>query len=132
MHYGQARSTEADNDDKILRVSGQSNFRHGDRDNKRQRFFVSRIPLKRSELTPEAIAQFDELKDHQERLRVALESARMGSWVYDVRENLGYWTAEQERVFGVPPGTFDGRFESVINLIHPDDRARMTNAFKSA
>ena len=37
-----------------------------------------------------------------------------------------------ERVHGLPPGTFDGRFESYEREIHPDDRARVLGSIRSA
>jgi PAS domain S-box-containing protein len=62
----------------------------------------------------------------EERLRLAQQAARIGTFERNMRTGVVTWTAEVEAMYGLPPGSFEGTtiafFES---LIHPDDRERM-------
>ena len=69
--------------------------------------------------------------DHQ-RLLFALDAAQMGTWEWDVRTEQVRWSDNLERIHGLPPGTFDGRFASYAREIHPDDRARVTASLQRA
>lgn len=68
------------------------------------------------------------LKASEERLRIALFAARMGSWDWDIQTNQIVWSESLERLMGMQPGTFDGRFETVTSLIYPADRQRVLEA----
>ena len=39
------------------------------------------------------------------------------------------WSPELEALHGLAAGTFDGRPETVLSLVHPEDRAGLKNAF---
>ena len=61
----------------------------------------------------------------EERLRLAMEIVNMGTWDWDITTNQIVWSGNVEAVHGLTPGTFDGRYESWLALVHPDDRARV-------
>ena len=56
-------------------------------------------------------------------LRRAQHLAQMGSDIRDMRSGARKWSDECYRIFGVSPDTFVPTPESVLELIHPDDRA---------
>jgi PAS domain S-box-containing protein len=60
--------------------------------------------------------------DSEERLRVALQAGRMGTWQWDLRTHQVIWSPELEAIHGLAPGTFRGDFASYEQDIHPDDR----------
>jgi PAS domain S-box-containing protein len=62
------------------------------------------------------------LNHQEEQLRLALASAQMGLWDWDLRTGQIQWNQESEKLFGVHPGSFDGSYESFDRCIHPDDR----------
>jgi PAS domain S-box-containing protein len=64
----------------------------------------------------------DALKVEKERLALALEAGRMGSWEWDLRGDRVDWSENVERFFGLEPGAFDGTLEHLARLVHPDDR----------
>jgi PAS domain S-box-containing protein len=64
----------------------------------------------------------DELARGDERLRLALEAGRMGTWEWDIRTNRVAWSENLEEIHGLPRGGFDGTFEGFRRLIHPDDQ----------
>jgi PAS domain S-box-containing protein len=63
------------------------------------------------------------LARQKEQLRLALVSARMGMWDWNLRSGEIEWNQEQELLFGLPPGSFDGNPSTFAGYIHPDDRA---------
>jgi PAS domain S-box-containing protein len=58
----------------------------------------------------------------EEQLRLALASAQMGLWDWDLLTGQIYWNREHEQLFGLIPGSFDGTYETFDRLIHPEDR----------
>ena len=68
----------------------------------------------------------------EERLRFALDAALMGTWEWELGTNTVRWSENLERIHGLPPGTFDGAFESYEREIHPDDRERVLASLRRA
>jgi PAS domain S-box-containing protein len=72
------------------------------------------------------------LAESEERLRIALESGRMGTWEWDVRGGDVRWSESLERIHGLEPGTFGGSFEDFQRDMHPEDRARVLGRIERA
>ncbi len=68
----------------------------------------------------------------EERLQLALDAGRMGTWEWDLLTGLMIWSAGLERIFGLVPGSFEGTMEAVGRLIHPDDREPVMAALTEA
>lgn len=62
------------------------------------------------------------LKNSQERLRLAHKIGKIGTWEWHLQTERGVWTEELEALYGMAPGSFDGRYETWIESLHPDDR----------
>ena len=62
----------------------------------------------------------------------ALGAAQIGTWEWDSHTNRVIWSSETEQIFGIPPGSFDGTYETFFALIHPDDRQRLGTAIAEA
>ena len=62
-----------------------------------------------------------ELFESKEKLNLALESARMGSWEYLPSENRMIFDDRLESYFGYAPGEFPGNIEAYYSMIYPDD-----------
>ena len=60
-----------------------------------------------------------QLRESEERLRLALAASRMGVWEWDTETNAVYWSPECFDIYGIP--SFDGRAESFAGHVHPDD-----------
>lgn len=58
-------------------------------------------------------------------LERALHAGRMGVWTWDARTNVIGWDRQLEQLYGLPPGGFDGSFETWLARVHPDDRERL-------
>ena len=70
--------------------------------------------------------------ENEQRLRFALEAARMGTWVWDIQMQQIRWSDRLEAIHGLPPGTFDGSFASYEREIHPDDRGHVLASLQRA
>ena len=69
----------------------------------------------------------DELRRMRDRLVDAQRVANVGSWEWDVQTNTIWWSEELYRLFGLRPST-PLTYESYLQLLHADDRARMESA----
>ncbi|WP_375391691.1 PAS domain S-box protein [uncultured Sphingomonas sp.] len=64
------------------------------------------------------------LRDSEQKLRLAIEGARIGTWELDLTNGKGSWSDRTADIMGVPPGTpLSARQRDA--MIHPDDRARV-------
>jgi PAS domain S-box-containing protein len=57
----------------------------------------------------------------QAHLGLALEAGAMGTWEWDIVEQRVIWSPQEERLYGLEPGTFDGTVESYLAFVFPDD-----------
>ena len=58
----------------------------------------------------------------EQRLRLALDAGRMGTWEWDIVGGRVIWSPEEERLYGLEPGTFSGTVEDYRARIHAEDR----------
>jgi len=64
----------------------------------------------------------EQLGQSEAQLRLALDAARMGLWDWNTQTGKITWSNNLERMFGLAPNTFDGRFETFVAAVHPEDR----------
>ncbi|MCT7991505.1 PAS domain S-box protein [Laspinema olomoucense] len=64
------------------------------------------------------------LSESEERLRLALEAAHMGMWDWDIATGRIAQSEIVDRLLGLEVGSFGGTYNSLIKIVHPDDRAR--------
>jgi PAS domain S-box-containing protein len=62
------------------------------------------------------------LQVSEERLRLAQQAARMGTFDWDVKNGVLTWTTEMEALYGLRPGSFAGTRDAYFALVHPEDR----------
>ncbi len=72
----------------------------------------------------------DTLREEEYMLSQSQRLAHIGSWSWEMKGPFK-WTDETYRIYGVSRETFVPAPESLINLIHPDDRPAMQNWFES-
>jgi len=70
------------------------------------------------------------LRESEERLMLALESANMGTWDWDAKTDSFLCNHWQVALFGVRPGDFPGTGADALSRIHADDRARVCAAVR--
>jgi PAS domain S-box-containing protein len=64
----------------------------------------------------------DDRREH-ERLELALEAGRLGTWTWDLASGTTVWDARLEAMNGLTPGSFPGTYDAWLESIHPEDRA---------
>ena len=62
------------------------------------------------------------LRDSEERLRLAQQAARFGTFELNIQTGVNTWTPELESMYGLRPGTFGGTQAAFEKLVHSDDR----------
>ncbi len=63
------------------------------------------------------------LQRSEERLRLAQQVARVGTFEWNIRTGLNTWTPELEALYGLSPGSFSKTETAWENLIYSADRA---------
>jgi PAS domain S-box-containing protein len=77
----------------------------------------------------EKIAQT--LQAEKERLQIAQEASHIGVFERDIQNDTIRWTSQLERMYGLVPGTLTTfTNEQFLQMIHPEDRARVQREYK--
>lgn len=63
------------------------------------------------------------LRLSEERLRLAQEVARVGTYEWNITSGMITWTPELEALHGLSPGEYGGTLKHWLRLVHPDDLA---------
>ena len=69
---------------------------------------------------------------NEDKLYLALSSARMGSWDWHPLDHFMDWDEQMHALFGLAPSAFSGRYERFLELIHAEDRQQVAKEFASA
>jgi PAS domain S-box-containing protein len=72
------------------------------------------------------------LREREERLRLAQRAARIGTFDWHVPSGRITWTEEEERLFGIQPGTFGGTIDAWAAFVLPEDLPRIQTAMAEA
>ncbi|UFS72251.1 PAS domain-containing protein [Geomonas sp. RF6] len=70
----------------------------------------------------------ENLKESEHRLRLALEGARMGMWIWDVTSDRSEWNDQEYELLGLPRGDGNEPTEHFFRQVHPDDKSRLNEA----
>jgi PAS domain S-box-containing protein len=68
------------------------------------------------------------IREREERLRLALDVAALGAWVWDLDSDRITWDGYHEQLFGFEPDGVAGTSEAFYACVHPDDRASLMQA----
>lgn len=107
-----------------LRSSGRAFF---DREGK-----MLRVIGMAADVTDQKLAE-EALRASEERLRLAQQVARIGTFERDVQTERITWTEGLESLYGLPPGSVDGKTLAIFkDLVHPADRERIASLSQAA
>ena len=65
----------------------------------------------------------EQLRDREERLRLALESARMATWDWNLQTQAIGFSDEIGPLFGMPQGKFFAHIDAFLEAVYAEDRA---------
>lgn len=82
-----------------------------------------RIQAELTEKIRELDAANEAIRINEARLRIALESAAMGSWQWSLKSDVLSWSETMRKLFGFQNDEFVGKLKDLERKIHPDDRA---------
>lgn len=68
--------------------------------------------------------EIEERQKIQERLELAQQAGKIGTFEWNVQSNQVTWTAELENLYGLAPGSFENSYDRWIQTLHPDDRPK--------
>jgi PAS domain S-box-containing protein len=71
------------------------------------------------------------LYESQQRLELALKGADLGLWDYDLRKNLIYADKTWADLFGYSPDEMQPDLSAWRNMLHPDDRPAVVDAWNA-
>jgi PAS domain S-box-containing protein len=72
------------------------------------------------------------LREIEERMRFALDSSNVGVWEGNLKTGEYFWSDIQERLHGIPVGSFAGTMAAFFGCVHPDDRDRLRRTLLDA
>lgn len=72
------------------------------------------------------------LRDSQERLTLALESANLGTWDWHIPSNMLYGSERAASLHGLPPEPYHGEFAYFFQHVPEADRSIMRKAYRDA
>ena len=80
----------------------------------------------------ERIESKKKLEETKERLELALHASNAGTWEIDTKTGMFFLDNSNHQICGLQLGEFDGRYNSFIMMIHPDDRMRVDEHLRSS
>src|SRR5687768_11672034 len=78
--------------------------------------------LEEKRLRVEKLRTEERLRDREERLRLALESARMATWDWNLATKAIGYSEEISALFGLPAGQFFPNIDSFLGVVYKEDR----------
>ncbi len=81
---------------------------------------VTNVVLTHVDITEQKEAE-ELLRQQEERLRVAQRAAHIGAFDWHIPSGRITWTEEEERIHGLPSGTFEGTMDAWRRWVIPED-----------
>ena len=72
------------------------------------------------------------LQSLTERLQLATDAAQAGIWDHDIPGDRLVWDQRMHSLYGLTPAEFDGRCQTWLGRIHPDDAVRVAREQREA
>ena len=69
------------------------------------------------------------LRGSEERLRMAVEAAEMGTWFWNIEQDEISWSEKFRTLFGLTSNA-KLTYKAILQVIHPDDRQRLDQSVK--
>ena len=96
---------------------------------------VAALNVRRAQLitsTNDLREQANMLQANEQRLQLAIDAGHMGVFDWDIVSGVLTWSEEHARLFGMKLEEFDGRYETAVQRVHPDDVERVERGIEAA
>lgn len=70
------------------------------------------------------------LRESKARLDLALQSAGMGAWHWEIPTDVRVFDDQVCRLLGIEPGTYSGSADDFFKVVHPEDRPKVQAALE--
>lgn len=70
------------------------------------------------------------LEQNQEVFTGQLALGKIGNWVYEISDDILWWSSEVYQLFGQENESFSPSYHGFFNQVHPADRARVENTYQ--
>ena len=74
----------------------------------------------------------DRLRLSEAQLAEAEHIARLGSWEWDIEDDVARWSVEMFSIFGLDPDAFEPTYDRYFEHVHPEDRERVAREVERA
>jgi two-component system cell cycle sensor histidine kinase/response regulator CckA len=74
----------------------------------------------------------DSIREITERLTMATQSAQLGVWDWDIKNNILAWDDQMFEIYGIARDSFINAYEAWESALHPEDRTSAVEAAKAA
>jgi PAS domain S-box-containing protein len=91
-----------------------------------------RLYREAQEQIAETMRTQEALERSKESMQLAQQCVGIGIWEWDLENGELAWSDEIRRLHGCGADTFDGRYESWMESIHPDDRKQVHESISQA
>jgi PAS domain S-box-containing protein len=82
-------------------------------------------------MTEELSTSIQRLQSNEERLRMALDAAHMGTWNWTAESETVTWSPQTYSILGIPQSRTENLQEVFLARVHPDDRDRVMEEVES-
>jgi len=72
-----------------------------------------------------------EVQQNEERMRMAMDAAKIGFWDWDVAKDEQVWSDSRKALLGLRPDSA-ANFQVLMNSVHPDDRKTLGDQINTA
>jgi len=76
----------------------------------------------------ERLEHEQELREYQQKMELAFETARLGFWEMDPESGTMYWSDELYELHDEDPETYEPHEDKLLDKVHPDDKDKLKQA----
>jgi PAS domain S-box-containing protein len=77
-------------------------------------------------------SSLEQLRESEERLRVAMAAGKMGTWDWNILTGEILWSRDHNIMYGIPVEQENGTYTGFFQYIHPDDREKVAIILQKA
>lgn len=110
---------------------------------KKVTYITNKFPLLNDHGIPYAVADistditeinqvYETLRENEDRLSLALKSAKAGTWSWDIPTDVMIWDEDLQQLVGLLPTSAPKSYIAFLNLVHPQDRETIDSEVKQS